>query len=133
MVELLTCLYCNQFLNMTWQISGITNVMFSFCPVFVVLPLFVFFIFSWTCDIDSEFCEWRHFVMEISPNSFSHISLQAASKLLKMIHAQVNDYFRIIKILILFPQRTWRPLSFDIFFQKFIMSTFFNLLLLLLA
>ena len=39
----------------------------------------------------------------------------------------------IIKILILFPQRTWRPLSFDIFFQKFIMSTFFNLLLLLLA
>ena len=71
--------------------------------------------------------------MEISPNSFSHISLQAASKLLKMIHAQVNDYFRIIKILILFPQRTWRPLSFDIFFQKFIMSTFFNPLLLLLA
>ena len=33
--------------------------------------------------------------MEISPNSFSHISLQAASKLLKMIHAQANDYQNI--------------------------------------
>ena len=86
-----------------------------FLSCFCVLPLFVFFIFFWTCDIDSEFCEWRH---------SSPISLQAASKSFKMIHAKVNDYFRIIKILILFPQRNWRPLSLDIFFQKFIMSTF---------